>query len=323
MSKSSTKIKVLELLEKNREESISGEAIAKELGISRNSVWKSITELRNNGYVIEAVTNKGYRISSTTDIISEQGIRPNLFGKAKDKKIIYFDEIDSTNTYAKQLAISDAEHGTVVVADCQTKGRGRFSRAFYSPSKNGIYMSIILKPKDLDLDNLTSITLLSANIICRVIEKYTTKKPMIKWVNDIYIENRKVCGILSEGSFDFESRTAGWIVVGMGLNVLKPKEGFPDEIKNIAGYISDDELSRNKLIADIMNEFVNNEINEKDILIEYKSRLFILGKKVTVNSRKESYSAVVKDINEMGHLIVEKENGEVVELLSEEISIKI
>lgn len=323
----STKERILSLLEADRGESISGEHIAKQLDISRNSVWKAVNELKKDGHKIEAITNKGYRLCSDSDVISLSGILPHLSDKACADNIHIHSQLKSTNLTAKEMALSGAEHGTVVIADSQTAGRGRYGREFYSPHSSGIYMSIILKPHKLDCEPITLVTALAALIVCMSVESVIDKSPGIKWVNDIYLDNKKISGILTEAVTDFESGNIEWVVVGIGLNFSAPSDGFPTELSSIAGTLfagQDATITRNRLIAEIINEFTDaGSYNKKSITENYRKRLMMLNKKITVISAAEKHTAMARDIDSDGRLIVEKDSGEVITLSSGEISISL
>lgn len=323
----STKHRILELLEQNRGDSISGERIAGILNVSRNAVWKAVKELEKEGYSIEAVTNKGYRLSDQNDIVSIQGIKPFLSPQSKlyAEKIKIYKTLESTNKTAKEMAVAGAEHGTVIIADSQTKGRGRYSRSYFSPS-GGLYMSIILRPEVLNFENPTSVTAFAAVAVCEAIESISEKTPKIKWVNDILIDGKKVCGILTEAVTDFESGSLDWIVLGIGINVYIKTEDFPDDLQTSATSIFPNEKMfgvRNKLSAEIINRILGYDITprEAEIFRKYKKRLTMLGNQVTVIQNKNEYKATVMDIDAAGHLVVKNENGEIITVSSGEIRV--
>lgn len=323
----STKHRILELLEQNRGDSISGERLAGILNVSRNAVWKAVKELEKEGYSIEAVTNKGYRLSDQNDIVSIQGIKPFLSPQSKlyAEKIKIYKTLESTNKTAKEMAVAGAEHGTVIIADSQTKGRGRYSRSYFSPS-GGLYMSIILRPEVLNFENPTSVTAFAAVAVCEAIESISEKTPEIKWVNDILIDGKKVCGILTEAVTDFESGSLDWIVLGIGINVYIKTEDFPDDLQTSATSIFPNEKMfgvRNKLSAEIINRILGYDITprEAEIFRKYKNRLAILGNQVTVIQNKNEYKATVIDIDAAGHLVVKNENGEIITVSSGEIRV--
>lgn len=324
----STKNRILELLEQQRGESISGEHLAGILNISRNAVWKAVKELQKDGYNIVAVTNKGYCLSDENDIISIPGIKPFLSERSQfyANKIQVHKSLESTNKTAKEMAVAGAEHGTIIISDCQTTGRGRYSRNFFSPSGGGLYMSIVLRPEAMHFKNPTSVTAFAAVSVCEAIEIISTKVPRIKWVNDIFIDGKKVCGILTEAVTDFESGSLDWVVLGIGINVHTRTEDFPSDLQSLATSIYPDEKMpglRNRLSAEIINRILGFETlpSETEIFDKYKKRLMMLGKEITVIQNQMKYKATAIDVDSVGHLIVKNENGEIITLSSGEIRI--
>lgn len=323
-----TKNRILELLEQQRGESISGEHLAGILSISRNAVWKAIKELQKDGYNIVAVTNKGYCLSDENDIVSIPGIKPFLSEKSQHyaDKIQIYKSLESTNKTAKEMAIAGAEHGTVIISDCQTMGRGRYSRNFFSPS-GGLYMSIILRPETLHFENLTSVTAFAAVSVCEAIESISKKVPKIKWVNDIFIDGKKACGILTEAVTDFESGGLEWVVLGIGINVYIRAEDFPSDLQSLATSICPCEKAsgvRNKLSAELINRILGSETPpiETEIIENYKKRMMMLGEEITIVQNRTEYKATAIDVDPAGHLIVKNENGELITLSSGEIHIR-
>lgn len=322
----STKEQVLGLLEKNKGESLSGEYIAELLSISRSAVWKAVRQLEKEGYKIEAVPNKGYSLLNVNDIISLQGLAALLPLKLCEGKIHIFKTLESTNKTAKEMAISNAEHGTIVITETQTAGRGRFGRSFYSPSGGGLYISFVLKPEIINFTTPETVTVYAAVCVCRVIENICGLKAGIKWVNDIFYEGKKVCGILTEGVTDLESQSMQWLALGIGINIYTPTGGFPDNIKNTAGALYHEGYTppvKNKIAAALIKEIMNTPKNEAHIFDEYKNRLIMLSKTISVTSKDGVYSAKAVGVTNRGHLIVKKDNGDTLELFSGEISIKV
>ena len=323
----STKEKVLQFLEQHKGESISGQDLADQLEVSRTSVWKAINGLKKEGYQIEATTNKGYQLSVETDLLSEAAIVPMLSEALKDHRIIAHKTIDSTNLEAKRIVNEEATFEGVILSEEQTKGRGRLGRVFYSPSESGLYMSLVLKPV-ADLDNATLITTAAAVAVCQAIETLTGKNPQIKWVNDIFLDGRKVCGILTEGIMDMESRTIGTIILGIGLNFRAPETDFPDEIQSIAGTLFDSKnalVTRNQMAAEILNRFyvLYPDLASRSYLDEYRKRCFVLGEQVTFPQGSETIEAKAIAIDDDGGLVVALPSGETKTLTYGEISIKI
>lgn len=319
------KQRVLSILEERKGESISGEVLAKELFVSRNAVWKAIKSLQSEGYTIAAVTNKGYCLSTGNDILSNESIKPYLNNSIKKLRIEVHKSLESTNTLLKELAIAGEPEGKVVIAEEQTGGRGRFGRTFYSPAKTGIYMSILLRPKMTAEDSLF-ITTSTAVAVARAIEKVAHCEAKIKWVNDIYCQGKKVCGILTEAAVDFESGGLEYAVVGIGINILEPEDDFPEELKNIATSILGNKnyspTLRSQLVAEILNNFFEYYYNSKDkeFLEEYRNRSFLLGKDILVISGDKKERALAMDIDDSGQMIVKLLDGTIKTLVSGEVS---
>ena len=323
----SVKESVLKILEENRETSISGEELAKYLSVSRAAVWKAINALRGEGYNITAVTNRGYQLTKDNDLLSAEGIKIFLNPKYNENYIRVYKTIDSTKQEAKKFLMDDdIPHGTVLLSEEQTAGRGRFQRKFFSPSNNGIYMSVILRP-NIELSKAIHITTSAAVSICRAIENLTNKRPKIKWVNDIFLDEKKICGILTEASGNFESGRVENVVVGIGINFKTKEADFPDDIKDVAGSIFEGEepnITRNQLVAEILNEllYMCDNLEDKSIMQEYKVLSFVLGKKVSFLKNNRLNKAKAVDISDEGALVVQYENGDLDYLNSGEVSIK-
>ena len=274
----SSEDKVLKFLEENKKTFISGETIANNLNLSRNAVWKAINKLRKQGYDIQAVNNKGYMLTANNDIISRQGILSYLGNEYKgvDAAVHVFDSTASTNKTAKEMAIAGCDHGTMIVAKQQELGKGRKDHSFFSP-EGGIYLSIVLSPEklfSLDSDILTAYTGVS---VCRSIEKLCNLSPKIKPINDLFVNGRKICGILTESGMEFETGHIQWIVIGIGINFDTDITLFPKDLQPIVGSIfppGKSTITKNQLIAEIYKQVIGQEaVDLDDILLEYKSRL--------------------------------------------------
>lgn len=323
----STKEVILKHLEENRDKYISGEDLASELNISRTAVWKAVNSLKEEGYIINSSTNKGYKIDEKCDILSKYGISHNLIDELKNIDIKVYNTIDSTNTEAKRLLYTEElSNFTVLVSDEQTTGRGRTGKSFSSPKGSGIYISIVIFPRErFDFNAFDLVTIKAAVAVVNAIKNKTDKKPQIKWVNDIFINHKKVCGILTEADTDFESREIKSIIVGIGLNFDTKIEEFGEELKNIATSLNpENKLLRNEMIAEILNQFYQAYYNydNNEILKLYKEDSLLLGRMVTFTKNGVRYSAKAVDINEKGNLIVELENNEQMILSSGEVSVK-
>ena len=321
----STKQKILTLLKKYRGKSISGEEIAKSLNISRTAVWKAVNALKNDGHDISSAISRGYAISDTDNILSTAAMLPYLRDQSLEPQIHIHKSLESTNKTAKEMALAGCEHGTVVIADTQTAGKGRYDRSFYSPPESGLYMSIVLKPKSLNMADATLVTAAAAVSVCKSIQLVTGKETKIKWINDILYNDKKVCGILTEAVANIESGNIDWIIVGIGINVTT--ESFPKEIENTATSLFTDEISnraRIRLASEIINVFLSSYgwICDEKICQEYKNRSVLLDKTVIVTEQNESYEAIVLDIDERCRLVVEKPGGIIKVLSSGEVSLK-
>ena len=260
------------------------------------------------------------------DILSVQGMLPFLAEKEVSAKINIHASLESTNKTAKELAVSGTEYdGTIIISDNQTAGRGRYGRKFFSLPGHGIYMSFIIRPTQPDWINVpTLVTSYAAVSVCKAIETTTGKMPQIKWVNDIFLDGKKICGILTEAVTDFESGNMQWIVLGIGINFITPAAGFPEEIRHIAGSVfseSKPTITRNQLVAEIVNRVLNfnHKCDNKTMLAEYKKRLMMIGKKIVIAGMNEPFEATAIDIDDIGLLIVRKDNGEVLSLSAGEV----
>ena len=311
----SVKQNVIALLEENRSKVISGQELANQLHVSRAAIWKAIKTLKEEGYNIEATTNKGYVLLENSDVLSKQGIAYYL---TEEIDIFSYKTIDSTNTQMKKLAINGGKNHSVIVSEEQSAGRGRFGRSFYSPAQKGVYMSVLLKTGD-SLQNATMITIKTAVAVRRAIAKLYDIEVAIKWVNDLYYRGKKVCGILSEAISDFESGMIEAIISGIGINVST--DNFPLEIASIATSLGLQEANRNQFIAEILNQlFAIIDEDFKLVLNEYRMASCILHKQITFNQKGEQFTGLVREINDLGNLVVSSNGAEMV-LTAGEVSI--
>jgi len=260
------------------------------------------------------------------DIISINGIKQHLSDPGLSENIQIYQELDSTNREAKAQAVNKAPHGTVIIADYQTAGRGRYSRSFFSPRGTGLYISFILHSERIKFSSPTVITAYAGLCACEAIESLCGFEPAIKWVNDVYLNGKKICGILTEAITDIESGGIGELILGIGINFSTKTTDFPEEIKNRASSLYPDSrppITRNRFAADIIDRILHcGEIDEKEIFKRYKKRLFILNTEINVTNGNERYKATAIDIDETGSLIVKRENGEIEKLSSGEVSIE-
>jgi BirA family biotin operon repressor/biotin-[acetyl-CoA-carboxylase] ligase len=342
----STKGNVLKALEENKGVTISGEELAGRLNLSRAAVWKAISELRKEGYPIDALTNKGYCLAPDSDLLSAEGIYPHISPSVSSCSVHVFKTVESTNLTAKKMALEGAPAGTVVVTEEQTKGRGRMGRSFYSPPSRGIYMSFILKPR-FDASKAVLITTAASVAVCRAIEKVTGVSCSIKWVNDLYAGGKKVCGILTEAVTDFETGQIEHIVLGIGINYSTTAEEFPEALSEVAGSLFHGEAkgshcndedgllppSRNRLIAEVINQVLtmNEELESKNFIGEYRSRSMVLGKEIRILASGKAHEerdfskgipAYALDVDDNGGLVVRYEDGTSGTLNTGEVSIR-
>ncbi|HWT27489.1 MAG TPA: biotin--[acetyl-CoA-carboxylase] ligase [Mobilitalea sp.] len=319
------KQQVLKILEENRGNSVNGAKLADELYVTRSAIWKAIKALQKDGYNITAVTNKGYCLQPNNDIVSAESIHPFLREKARNFVLDVRQSVTSTNTLAKELAGQGAKEGTVIIAREQTEGRGRMGRTFYSPNSSGIYFSIILRP-DLTLENSLLITTATAVAVSKAIERIAKVKAEIKWVNDIFVDGKKVCGILTEASLNFESGGLEYAVVGIGININTST--FPEEIRSVAGSVFEhkpgDQPVTSMLVAEVLNNIAEcmDSLTRKDYLDEYRNRSFLIGQDILVLKGKYVIPAKAVTIDEKARLVVEYEDKTVEALSSGEVSVR-
>ena len=303
---------------------VSGSELAERLGVTRASVWKYINSLKDAGYDIEAVTNRGYRLSPTADVITADTVREALGDSAEDFHIEILPECGSTNSYLKERAATLPEWHAVI-AETQSSGRGRLGRSFFSPARTGLYMSVLLRPR-LDAADAPLITTAAAVAVCRAIEELAGERAEIKWVNDIFVHGKKVCGILTEASFDMESGAVEYVVTGIGINVTAPEDGFPEELSGIAGAVlgSRQHNMRSGLSAAILRHLytICSELPDRGFVGEYRSRNFLAGREVDVLHRDGSEPAVVLEVDDKCRLIVRYADGRVEALSSGEVSVR-
>lgn len=278
---------VLEALQNNRGTYLSGEKLSESLGVSRAAVWKAIRRLREEGYPIEAVTGRGYALPEGGGRITEEEIRRYLPAKYRSNGIFLYDVLDSTNLRARQIAAGGADgeslpariHGTTVIAGQQTAGRGRLGRSFFSP-KEGLYLSVIIKP-DFDLTRSVLVTVAAAAAVAEAIDEVCGKDAQIKWVNDVYVGGKKVCGILTEGITDFESGGIDHLVIGIGVNTSL--QGFPEELLSVAGAVEGD-YSRAALAAGIIRRVLEytEDLEARRFMDVYREKSLLIGRQIKV-----------------------------------------
>ncbi len=319
---------VLEELRKNKNKYISGENLSIGLGVSRTSVWKHIKKLKDEGYKIESSTKKGYRLTETPDALYPSEIKRLINTKNIGKKLIFLDTIDSTNNYGKKISGKGFAEGTVIIAEEQTTGRGRLGREWLSPKGKGIYLSIMLKP-DIRPEQASQITIISAYAVAKTIRELLQLDALIKWPNDIVINGRKVCGILTEMGAEID--IVNYLIVGIGVNANIEEKQLSDYDLNTATSLRielGERIDRKALLSQILTNFEKlylNFINKPDIsgiIDKYKRISATIGKEVRLISNKNEIYGEAIDINALGQLVVKTDIGEIKEIISGEVSVR-
>ena len=309
----------------------SGEELSRALGLSRTAVWKAVDALRKEGYTIDARTGLGYCLTGTPDAMTEAEIRSFLGPVARvGRELRCLDEVDSTNLYARQIAMAGAPDGTVVTANCQTAGRGRMARSFQSPRDKGIYLTALLRP-DLPPERLLPVTALAGVAVCRTVERLCGVQVGLKWPNDPILNGRKLCGILTEMSLEGETGRLQYVVVGIGINVLQAPEDFPPDVREVAISLLQalgHPVSRPAMAAALIEELdrlyealLTGELSP--YLDAYRARCINLGKTVqllTPDGGREIAQAV--DVDDQFGLMVRTADGKEKTVRSGEVSVR-
>ena len=319
------KSEILRLL-KESNTYISGQQLCEQFQVSRTAVWKVIDQLKKEGYQIEAVRNKGYRLIDSPDVMSKAEIESLMDTKWAGSNVVYYDEIDSTNNRAKEAGDNKAPHGTLFVADMQVAGKGRRGRVWQSPAGSSIYMTILLYPEISPL-KAPQLTLVMALAVAEGIKEVTGLDTKIKWPNDIVVNGRKICGILTEMSTEIDY--INHVVIGAGINVNQ--DDFPEDIRKTASSLKMElgkQVKRSELIAAIMKSFEKDYeifVKTEDLsgLQElYNSMLVNLDRDVKVLEPGNEYEAHALGINKTGELIVRTAEGEEKEIYAGEVSVR-
>ena len=279
---------------------ISGEEIASSLGVSRMAVSKAVRELRAEGAVIESSTKCGYKLIKTTSSLYAESVKAHL---SSERCVYCYPVVESTNDTAKILLAEGAAHGTTLIAESQTKGRGRRGRSFFSPSDSGIYMSVIIKPTT---DRGNDMYTIAAAVAARKVIAEYSPDAKIKWVNDIYVGGLKVAGILCEAVTELESGTLDAVICGIGINITAPEGDYPDDIKNKAGHISDSPIHKGKLAAKLAETLETVLAMSRDELIkEYSDNMMLTGKTVYYTRNGRQSMGLVLGVDSTGGLVVQ------------------
>ncbi|MFK3958750.1 biotin--[acetyl-CoA-carboxylase] ligase [Guptibacillus hwajinpoensis] len=317
--------RLLQMLEEHAESYVSGQMISETLNVSRTAIWKHVSELRKNGYEVEAVQKKGYRIVSRPDMLSKEEISLKLTTDFLGKTIYTYPTVESTQFIAHDYAHKGTPDGTIIVADEQTAGKGRLGRSWHSPPGSGIWTSIILRPK-LPPQKAPQFTLIAAVSVVHAIRKQTGLEAEIKWPNDILIDGKKVVGILTE--LQAEADQIKSIIIGMGINVNATKEDFPEDLTTATSLRIElgKEIKRSVLLAAILNEletlyeeYLNNGFRMIKLL--WESYAVSLGRRIKARTLNGVIEGLAKGITEEGVLLLEDESGKMHYIYSADIEI--
>lgn len=320
------KEKIIHILN-NEKDFVSGEEISRIMGVSRAAVWKHMKALKEEGYEIESVSRKGYRLIKSPDLLTEEEVKKHVSASVMGNKIIHFDSLDSTNTMAKELADKGQDHGSLIIGEEQTSGKGRLGRSWVSPKYKGIWMSFILRPQ-INPMLIARITQVGAAAVVRSGEEMDLDFK-VKWPNDIIFNNKKICGILTEMSSELNQ--INYVVLGIGINANLDPEDFDEELLVKASSIkmeSGKVVDRKELVGRIINNFeklYNSFMEDEkglDSISICRKKSILIGKEVRVIKGGKTTEAKVIDLNDDGELLVEKRNGQVEKLFSGEVSVR-
>lgn len=316
-----TKETVLQCLTQADGAAVSGAQMAEQAGVSRAAVWKAICALRDDGYAIDAVTRGGYTLRADGGRLTAAAVTARL--RTPGLAVTALENTDSTNTCVRRLAEDGAPEGTVVVAAAQTAGRGRSGKSFLSPAGTGLYMSVLLRPQ-LAMGDALLITTAAAVAVAHAVERVAAVTAQIKWVNDVYVDGKKVCGILTEGALDLENGGLRYAILGIGINICPPAGGFPPELAPIAGALTetDGEALRAPLAAAVLDEFfaLYPHLTEKPFYDDYVSRSLLTGRQIEVLRGGMHLPATALGIDRDLHLRVRYADGSDENLAAGEVS---
>ena len=322
-----SKEQILSILKQNAGQYVSGEEISRALGVTRAAVSKAVAALRKEGYVITSATNRGYRLEESPDRLTEGTVRPWLHTERLGRNLLCFDCIDSTNNYLKRLALEGAPDGTVAIADEQTAGRGRLGRSFQSPPGTGVYLSILLRPPVVP-EKAVNLTACTAVAMCDAVEAAAGLRPQIKWTNDVLLDKRKICGILTEMSVEGETGALQYIVVGIGVNVNQQLSDFPEELQSVAGSVAmaaGHPIDRGRLSAEIVNamdQMYADWLKGVWSVDRYRADCATLSREVRVIRAGGEREAVAEAVDDEFGLVVRYPDGTRETVFSGEVSVR-
>lgn len=319
------KDKVFAMLAENMGEFLSGEMLSDVFGVSRNAIWKTINSIKKQGYDIESIKNKGYMLSKHSQLPTVFNIKKALKTES-EYDIELLDSVTSTNDVLKDYALKGAKEGKIVIALEQTAGKGRQDRKFFSPKGEGIYLSMLLRPV-LPIDTVTLITVLASSAVTEVLQQLYGVEITIKWVNDLFIGDKKFCGILTEGSINIEEGIFDYIILGIGINLTTPTKGYPQDIKDKTTSIFGSEccsgIEKSQIIAKIIEKvfYYYKNIGDKEFMSTYQNKQYLAGKEIEIfHKDTKTDSGIVIGVDNEGRLIVD--NGSIITISSGEARVK-
>lgn len=319
------KKEILRIL-RSHKDYVSGQELCNHLSVSRTAIWKVMNQLKEEGYEIEAVSKRGYKLVGQSDILTQEEIESRIETEVFGRRVVYFEGIDSTNTYAKKLAEELDTHGALIVANEQYHGKGRRGKNWDSPKEGGIFMTLILKPNIPPL-RASMLTLVAGLAVSNSIYQLYDIKNQIKWPNDIVINGKKVCGILTEMSTEFDY--INHLVIGIGINANQDE--FQEEVRQVATSLSLEygkKILRAKLIASIMKNLEEyyhvfmKTANLAELKKEFNQRLASKDSQVVVIEAGTKYEATALGINDEGELHIKTKEGIEKNIISGEVSVR-
>lgn len=313
------------MLKYARGEYVSSRTICETFQTSRTAIWKHVQSLQKQGYSVEAVPSKGYRLLETDDFVSAYEIKDYIQAKVFGKLIAYRESVDSTNSAARQLADQGEPEGTLVIADEQTHGRGRFQRKWYSPAKSGIWMSLILRP-NLSIVEAPRLTVLTAVAVAKTLTKLSNQQAYIKWPNDILFDGKKVCGILTE--INVEGNQINYVIVGIGINVNLRQDELPISLQpsvcSLQSFVHQP-LKRARVVANILSTLEDLYItclksgDFTGVMNYFKIHNVTLGHVVEIQSGSSRLAGIVEDIDDYGALVIRTTDHQIKKIYSGDI----
>ena len=309
----------------NREAPLSGEELSRRLGVSRAAVWKAVTALRSEGYTIEALPTRGYRLVDVPDLLRGEELSDP--GRVVGCQVVCLKETDSTNDECKRRAMAGAPTGLAVTADVQTGGRGRRGRSFQSLAGKGLYLSVLLRPQ-VPLEEVSQLTAWTAVAVCRAVEAASGVRPTVKWPNDVLVDGKKLCGILTELGVEAETGSLSYVVVGMGTNLTQTREDFGPELadKAVSLAMLGAPVTRRELAAALLRELdaMNAAFPQgrEACLAEYRRRCVTLGREVRLVSPQGEVNATALDVDGAFALRVRLADGSEETVSSGEVSVR-